>query len=120
MLAAISPVSAQPVRYGTRPPPGAAAAAPAQGGLVRDAEVEHEAPAHAADQALRRAQGEREGQPQHQHQLDGAIRRAGLATWCRSPGRLPAGERRLLQPLMILREESPGSVYYQTEDETNL
>ena len=86
------------MRHDTRPSPSKAAAATAQGGMIRHAELEPEEPKHAADKALCLAQRELEDQPQHQHQLDRQIRVAGLAAWCRPPCRLPAAERRLVQP----------------------
>lgn len=88
----------RPVRDDTWAPPSKAAAAPAQGGVVRDAELEPEQPEHAADKTLGLAQGEMEHQPQGQHQLDRQVRVTGLAAWCRPSCRLPPSDRRLIQP----------------------
>ena len=69
----------RPVRHHLRWSSSKTAAAPAQGGVVWNAELDPEQPARAADEALGLAQGELEGQPQRQHQLDRQVRGAGLA-----------------------------------------
>lgn len=82
-----------PMRHDPWPKSSEAAAAPAQGGMVRHAELEPEQAERAADEALGLAQGEPEDQPEHQHQLDRQVRIAGLAARRRPPCRLPAPPR---------------------------
>ena len=81
-----------------RLPSGEAAAAPAQGRVVWDAQRLPEQPQHARGEALSLAQGEVEDEPQHQHQLDRRVRVPGLAAGRAPPRCLPPGQGILIEP----------------------
>lgn len=85
-------------RHDPRPLAGQAAAPPAERGVIGNGEIEPEQPQHAADEALGLAQGQMEDEPQHQHELDRQIRIAPLPARRGSPGRLPSGDRGIVQP----------------------
>ncbi len=98
------------VRDDLRLPSGKAAAAPAQGRVVRDAQRLPEQPHYARGEAFSLAQGEVEDEPQHQHELYRRVRVPGLAAGRAPPRCLPPCQGIFIKPeRQVPRRFSPAS-----------
>jgi hypothetical protein len=81
-----------------RPAIGKGATTPAQGGVVRNREIEPKQAEHAGDEPFSLAQGQVEDEPQDQHQLDRQVRIERLTARRGPSGCMPSGNGRLVEP----------------------
>ena len=78
--------------------PGKISATPAQGGVVRNEQIEPKQPEDTAGKSLGLPQGQVKDEPQRQNQLDRQVRVTGLTAGRRPPWRLPAKYSSLINP----------------------
>ena len=82
----------------TRSPCGKLTAAPAECGVIRNAQIETQQAKHAAGKRLSLAQAKVEHRSQHQHHLNGQIGVRRLSTWRAPPWRLPLVDGGFIDP----------------------